>query len=148
MSWTQPAIPCGLRLSLHSPQPTRPPSVSMRTNVHGRQPASQWSASTRAIFMISSRLQADSAAGFEGEVLERVGVHVGPRSQDEPVDARGGIGIAHRLVRNVVAGWSHADLESAEPGRTRVLLAGLAQPVHELLRLTHVEYEPVPAITL
>ena len=38
----QPATPCGLRLSLHSPQPTSPSSVSTLTNVHGRQPASQW----------------------------------------------------------------------------------------------------------
>ena len=51
MSRTQPARPCGLRLSLHSPQPTRPSSVSMRTNVHGRQPPSQCNASTFAIFM-------------------------------------------------------------------------------------------------
>src|SRR5262245_59374204 len=51
MSRMHPAIPCGLRLSLHSPQPTSPPSVSIRTNVHGLQPPSQCSASTRAIFM-------------------------------------------------------------------------------------------------
>src|SRR5687768_6094899 len=38
-------------MSLHSPQPTRPSSVSTRTNVHGRQPPSQFSASTLAIFM-------------------------------------------------------------------------------------------------
>jgi hypothetical protein len=29
-------------------------SVSTRTNVHGRQPPSQWSVSTRAIFMSAS----------------------------------------------------------------------------------------------
>src|SRR5437867_3395476 len=50
-SRTQPAMPYGLRLSLHSPQPTSPSSVSTRTNVQGRQPPSAWSASTRAIFM-------------------------------------------------------------------------------------------------
>src|SRR6266542_4576147 len=50
-SRTLPAMPYGLRLSLHSPQPTRPVSVSMRTNVHGRQPPSAWSAATRAIFI-------------------------------------------------------------------------------------------------
>ena len=44
-------MPYGLRLSLHSPQPTRPSSVSMRTKVQGRQPPSQCRASTRAIFM-------------------------------------------------------------------------------------------------
>src|SRR5262245_11608418 len=54
MSRMHPAIPCGLLLSLHSPQPTSPPSVSIRTNVHGLQPPSQCSASTRAIFMRSS----------------------------------------------------------------------------------------------
>src|SRR5207244_9988840 len=107
-----------------------------------------WSASTRAIFMVSGRLQADRAAGFEGEALERVGVHVGPRSQDEPVDPGGRIGIARRLVRNVVAGRRHADLEPAEPGGARVLLARLAPPVHEPLRLVHGESAPVTAVTL
>src|SRR6266567_3563958 len=48
-SRTEPAMPYGLRLSLHSPQPTRPSSVSTLTNVHGRQPASQWNASTRSM---------------------------------------------------------------------------------------------------
>src|SRR5688572_3934028 len=46
-----PATPCGARPSLHSPHPTRPSSVSTFTNVHGRQPASQWNVCTRAIFM-------------------------------------------------------------------------------------------------
>src|SRR5439155_23073489 len=50
-SRTQPAMPYGLRLSLHSPQPTSPSSVSTRTKVQGRQPPSACSASTRAIFM-------------------------------------------------------------------------------------------------
>src|SRR5262252_6092417 len=54
-SRTLPAMPYGLRLSLHSPQPTRPVSVSMRTKVHGRQPPSACSASTRAIFMVTLR---------------------------------------------------------------------------------------------
>src|SRR5215472_7988798 len=54
-SRTLPAMPYGLRLSLHSPQPTRPVSVSMRTKVHGRQPPSACSASTRAIFMETLR---------------------------------------------------------------------------------------------
>src|SRR4029450_10301598 len=51
----QPAMPCGLRLSLHSPHPTRPSSVSTRTNVHGRQPPSQCRVSTFAIFIASPR---------------------------------------------------------------------------------------------
>src|SRR5439155_6255459 len=51
-SRTQPAMPYGLRLSLHSPQPTSPSSVSTRTKVQGRQPPSACSASTRAIFMM------------------------------------------------------------------------------------------------
>src|SRR5215471_19097237 len=54
-SRTLPAMPYGLRLSLHSPQPIRPVSVSMRTKVHGRQPPSACSASTRAIFMETLR---------------------------------------------------------------------------------------------
>src|SRR5215207_350829 len=37
-------------MSLHSPQPTRPSSVSTFTNVQGRQPPSQWRVSIRAIF--------------------------------------------------------------------------------------------------
>src|SRR5215510_11560991 len=54
MSRTQPAMPKGLRLSLHSPQPVMPASVSTLTNVHGRQPPSACSASTRVIFTTSS----------------------------------------------------------------------------------------------
>ncbi len=57
-SRTQPSTPYGLRLSLHSPQPTRPSSVSMRTKVHGRQPPSQCNASTRAIFMAADHATA------------------------------------------------------------------------------------------
>src|SRR5712692_6268590 len=54
-SRTLPAMPYGLRLSLHSPQPTKPVSVLMRTNVHGRQPPSACSVSTRAIFIVILR---------------------------------------------------------------------------------------------
>ena len=56
MSRTAPAIPYGLRLSLHSPQPTR---LSTRTNVHGRQPPSQCRVSTFAIFMSALRPPCD-----------------------------------------------------------------------------------------
>src|SRR5439155_11499658 len=147
-SRTQPAIPCGLRLSLHSPQPTRPLSVSMRTNVHGRQPPSQWSASTRAILMVSGRREAERAAGLGGEALERRRVHLGAWSQDEPVDSGRRVGLAHRLVRDVVAGRRHADLEGAEVGRPRVPLAGVAQGRHELLRLVEIQPESVPAVAL
>ena len=59
MSRTAPAMPYGLRLSLHSPQPTRPSSVSTLTNVHGRQPPSQCSVSTFAIFMSALRPPCD-----------------------------------------------------------------------------------------
>src|SRR2546422_4113311 len=104
MSRTDPAMPWGLRLSLHSPQPTSPVSVSMRTNVHGRQPPSQCSASTLAIFMAGSRgLQAEHAPGLGGEALERRGVHLWPRSQDQPIDAGGRVSVKHRLVGNVQA---------------------------------------------
>src|SRR6185503_6563551 len=57
-SRTEPAMPYGLRLSLHSPQPTRPLSVSTRTKVQGRQPPSQCRASTRAIFMATDHATA------------------------------------------------------------------------------------------
>src|SRR5262249_25425867 len=73
-SRTQPARPHGLRLSLHSPQPTRPSSVSTRTNVQGRQPPSQCSASTRAIFMtVLSRWGAWSTPGRKAasELIQR-----------------------------------------------------------------------------
>src|SRR5262245_51796619 len=89
MSWTEAAIPYGLRLSLLSPQPTSPLSVSTRTNVHGRQPPSQCSASTFAIFMDdpSRGRQAERAPGLGGEAFQRRGVHVGPR----------GVGITARV---------------------------------------------------
>src|SRR5258705_8768907 len=58
-SRTEPAMPYGLRLSLHSPQPTRPSSVSTRTKVQGRQPPSQCRASTRAIFMATDHATAE-----------------------------------------------------------------------------------------
>src|SRR5260370_1350458 len=68
-SRTEPAMPCGLRLSLHSPQPTSPSSVSTRTKVQGRQPPSQWSASTRTIFMARD----DATAGGPGQDPSRPG---------------------------------------------------------------------------
>src|SRR6185503_9093086 len=66
-SRTEPAMPYGLRLSLHSPQPTRPSSVSTRTKVQGRQPPSQCRASTRAIFMATDHATADGRPQGQGE---------------------------------------------------------------------------------
>src|SRR6266849_7733316 len=66
-SRTEPAMPYGLRLSLHSPQPTRPSSVSTRTKVQGRQPPSQCRASTRAIFMATDHATAGAREQEQGE---------------------------------------------------------------------------------
>src|SRR6058998_3364881 len=132
MSRTDPAMPWGLRLSLHSPQPP-----------------SQCSASTLAIFMAGSRgLQAERAPGLGGKALERRGVHLGPRSQDEPIDPGRRVGVERRLVRNIQARRRHADLEPPKLRRPRVLLARLAQRRDELLRLVDVQTEAVPAVAL
>src|SRR5260370_12236877 len=50
-SRTHPTIPYGLRLSLHSPHPTTPSSVSTLTKIQGRHPASHRNACTRLMRM-------------------------------------------------------------------------------------------------
>src|SRR5207302_322374 len=50
-SRTHPTTPYGFRLSLHSPQPTSPSSVSTFTNTQGRHPASHRNACTRLMRM-------------------------------------------------------------------------------------------------
>ena len=76
-SRTQPAMPCGTAV-VAALAPADEAVVGLdATKVHGRQPASQCSASTRAIFMAASRRpQAERAAGLGGEALERRRVHL------------------------------------------------------------------------
>src|SRR5262245_55743217 len=71
MSRTQPAMPWGLRLSLHSPQPVTPASVLTFTKVQGRQPPSACRVSTPVIFIGAPRgVPGEGGSGAGGRNLE------------------------------------------------------------------------------
>src|SRR5262249_41908118 len=112
-------MPWGLRLSLHSPQPTRPSSVSTRTNVQGLQPPSQCSASTRAIFIGVSPLD-----GFGSEPGRQASPELVQLEQPDPAAvARGG-----SCLRRVVAPGSQDQPDVPEIGMRGDVLERL-QPV-------------------
>src|SRR4029077_7626889 len=128
----EPAMPCGLRLSLHSPQPTSPSSVSTRTKVQGLQPPSQWSASTRAIFMAEN----DATAGALGQgARPRAASRPGPGAaaellEGEEPDARvGGRGGPRRL--GVVAPRGEEERHVVEIGVGRHVLERLETVLDE-----------------
>src|SRR6266851_3948968 len=126
-SRTEPAMPCGLRLSLHSPQPTSPSSVSTRTKVQGRQPPSQWSASTRAIFMARD----DATAGGPGQDPSRPGRGPAPELlEGEQPDARIGRRGGPRGLR-VVAPRGQEERDVVEVRMSRDVLERLQAVLDE-----------------
>src|SRR6266850_2756680 len=168
-SRTEPAMPYGLRLSLHSPQPTRPSSVSTRTKVQGRQPPSQCRASTRAIFMATdhataggrgqatrSRPRARTLAELlKGEQADPV-VRAGSRPGRLRVVAPGSEEEAHVVqirMRGHVLERLETVLHEGEPGPAPVLgLPGRDQRaeiqafVHARLLALHVREPHAPAV--
>src|SRR5437762_13173415 len=95
-----------------------------------------------------SAREAEGVPGLRREALERRGLHLRTRPQDEPIHSDRGIRVLEGLVRDVEAGWRDADLELAEFGRPRGLPRRLPQGGHALARLLHVQPEAVPAMPL
>src|SRR4051794_31622261 len=120
-SRTQPVTPKGLRVSLHSPQPTSPPSVSTLTKIHGRQPASQTNDCARVIRM--HWLLYSGQAGSSREKGAQVG-HVDHHAVGQDCRRRIGIGDAagqrgHGQPADVAVNIE--DGAAAHAGQARVL---------------------------